>query len=118
MRTSVFDIIDNVTVNTWYSHNAFLYFIYKLGLPGLITFLLFYFSIIKYGIEFIKTESNAIENPAAKGTVALFIAMFFLSISSPQFYQKDSILIIALLGGLIRNFHERYYTRKIEVDSK
>ncbi len=103
-----FNIIDYETVNTWYSHNAFLYLLFKLGIPGLIIYLLFYFSIIRYCIFFLRIKSNTIENSIAKGTAALLISMFFLSVSSPQFYQKDSVLIVAVLGGLIVNFRERY----------
>ncbi len=113
-RFDYFDIIFYRNFNTWYSHNAFLYLLFKLGLPSLISFLCFYFIVIKYGFSLIKTSTNVILNNIAKGTVALLISMFFLSVSSPQFFQKDSVLIITLLSGLVRNFHKKYCKVKLE----
>ena len=107
-RFDYLDIIFYKNVNAWYSHNAFLYLLFKLGLAGLISFLCFYFIIIKYGFSVIRTSNNGILNSIAKGTLALLIAMFFLSVSSPQFFQKDSVLIITLLSGLVRNYHKKY----------
>ncbi len=86
---------------TDYSHNAFLYIWFKLGLIGFFTFFGAYALMIKEGIQLMRKKSAFPLASLALGIVGILIAMLFISFSSPQFYAKDSVLIITLGWGII-----------------
>jgi O-antigen ligase len=79
---------------TWYSHNAFLYIIFKVGIFGFIFFMYFYLNKIYYAIKSINKLSDRRRQAITVGITAVLISMLPLSFSSPQFYQKDSVLLI------------------------
>ena len=89
---------------TAYVHNAYLYLIFKTGILGTLAFFIFFFSGIKEGMRRIREESDLFVKAVRLGIMSSLLAMIPLSITSPQFVQKDSILLISvglaiLLGG-------------------
>jgi O-antigen ligase len=86
---------------TDYVHNAYLSFLFKLGIPGLSAIMVFFCKIIYNGIKAIRAIADKHLQGLLIGIVALFISFLPLSITSPQFIQKDSILIIAIGGAII-----------------
>jgi len=86
---------------TWYVHNAYFYVLLKIGLVGLAFLMIFFLKTIHNGYLIYKSESAKLIKGLAIGIVSLFIGMIPLSLSSPQFLQKDSILLIACGAGII-----------------
>lgn len=86
---------------THYMHNAYLYFLFKVGLVALLAFLFFYLRIIYNGFKSLKNMKDPYLRGLVTGLVGLLISFLPLSITSPQFTQKDSILIIFLSGAFI-----------------
>ncbi len=94
-------LIRKTTQHTIYAHNAYLYFLFKLGIAGLLIFLVAYFSKIRAGIHRLREEWRSPLRPYQLASVAILVAMVQISITSPQFYARDSILIIVLCWGTI-----------------
>ena len=86
---------------TWYVHNAFLYIWLKLGLLGLATFLIWYITVIIHGYRAYRTTGDPLMQPLLLSMVSIMVAMIPLSITSPQFIQKDSIIFLALAMGFV-----------------
>ena len=102
-----FNIIHHVTLKSSYSHNAYLYLWFKLGIFGLLTFLGFYFMNLFACLKVFKRTTELVDKGILLGMLGMFIAMIPLSITSPQFIQKDSILIIALACSYITVVREK-----------
>lgn len=101
-----YNIVLGFSINTWYTHNAFLFLLFKTGIFGLLSFLSFYLIVIKRGyLSFKKTINNWYQKSLSLGIVCSLISMIPLSITSPQFIQNDSILIIALGAAFVTVIH-------------
>ncbi len=100
-KFSFFDVIRLTTRRTDYAHNVYLYFWFKLGILGLISFIAFYALYIRGSYRLFRETPPSAEKGLAVGLVALLLAMIPLSLTSPQFLQKDSLLIITLVCGYI-----------------
>ena len=90
---------------TWYVHNVYLYFWLKLGIFGLVAFLLWYGMVLYHAYFCVRRLSDPFLQPLTLGIMCIMIAMIPLSISSPQFIQKDSILFLALGSGIIERIY-------------
>ncbi|MBI4551830.1 MAG: O-antigen ligase family protein [Candidatus Latescibacteria bacterium] len=86
---------------TFYVHNVYLYIWLKLGVFGLATFLVFYLSVLVHGYRAYRSLDHPFLKPLVLGIVSVMIAMLPLSLSSPQFIQKDSILFLSLGMGIV-----------------
>lgn len=99
---SFYNMIYGHTVRTWYTHNAFLYLFFKLGILGVISFLVFYINAIKSGyFNFKKPVNNLHLKSLNLGVLISLISMLPLSLTSPQFIQKNSILVITIGAALV-----------------
>ena len=89
------------TIPTDYVHNAFLSLWFKFGIFGLLVYLIFYISmIIKSHHSFKCLTSNKYKG-LYLGIFCVFIGMLPLSISSPQFTQNNSILLIVIFSSIV-----------------
>jgi O-antigen ligase len=96
-----YDLFYEQHVNSNYAHNAYLYLWYKVGLLGLMAFLYAYFEKIIHAIKIRKkTKDNILRNLILSGSIIL-TAFLFISITSPQYYHRPSILIITILWAII-----------------
>lgn len=101
---------------TWYVHNAYLYLWLKLGLPGLVAFLAWYVTVIVHGYRAYRANEDAFVKPLLLSVTSIMLAMIPLSITSPQYIQKDSILFLALAMGFIEiAYRETITYRSAEV---
>ncbi|MBI1807849.1 MAG: O-antigen ligase family protein [Ignavibacteria bacterium] len=92
---------DRVTVETWYVHNGYLFLWLKLGLFGLMAFLFAYVTMIRDGYRMTKAQKNEFSGYLLSGLLSVLVAMLAVSITSPQFITRDSILIIILCWAMI-----------------
>lgn len=88
-----------VTYTNAYVHNAYLWLWFKLGLAGLAVFLALYIGKIKAAINALRRTGQ--NRPLAITAVALLIGMMIISFTSPQFYARDSVMIIALCWAVL-----------------
>lgn len=86
---------------TWYVHNVYLYLWLKVGLFGLIVFLVFYLSVVVHGYRAYRRTQDPFLKPLVLGITSVMMAMMPLSVTSPQFIQKDSMLFLALGMGIV-----------------
>jgi len=81
-------------------HNAYLFIWLKLGIVGLASFLIFYFRGLRMTIRAAaKVDSPLVQALLVSGAAILIVAVP-LSLTSPQFYDKSSALVLALVLGL------------------
>jgi len=106
-----YNIINVQDFKSWYTHNAYLYLIFKLGLLGFITFFWFYFSHIYTGIKAFLISNNRFHKSVLLGIISIMLTFLPLSLTSPQFFQKNSLLILALGTALISKIYN-YERRK------
>lgn len=90
---------------TWYIHNVYLYLWLKLGIFGLMVFMIWYGTVIRHAWICARRIKDPFLQPLIIGIMCLMIAMIPLSITSPQFIQKDSILFLAIGTGIIERIY-------------
>lgn len=95
---------------TWYVHNGFLFLFLKLGLLGTFSFLMFYLLSIYNGYVCIKKVDSNFIKAILVGIISCLIAILPLSLSSPQFIQKDSLLVIVIGTGMIETIRKEWKT--------
>lgn len=84
-----------------YVHNGYLFLWLKLGIVGLSLFLLTYMYYLWDAVKIIYKHRNSFDYFLHCTIISLLIAMLAISITSPQFISRDSILIIATCWALI-----------------
>jgi O-antigen ligase len=102
-----FDPVIPYQLPTWYVHNAYLYLWLKLGLLGLIAFLVWYGSVLRHACSAYRSTTDPFLKPLLLGIASVMIAMIPLSVTSPQFIQKDSILFLAIGMSIAELAHHR-----------
>lgn len=107
---SFYNLLRKTTQHTIYIHNAYLYLWYKLGIVGLITFLAAYGGKLLEGIRLARRDRDHRFRPFVLASVAILTSMLQVSLTSPQFYARDSILIITLCWGTIAAFKHQVQT--------
>ena len=85
----------------WYIHNAYLYLMFTLGTVGLVAYLVFYIGMLRRGLALLRRRLNRFQRGLVQGIACVFIGMLAVSITSPQFAQKTSILVIVLGSAII-----------------
>ncbi|HTY59510.1 MAG TPA: O-antigen ligase family protein, partial [Bacteroidota bacterium] len=94
---SFYNIIDDVTVQTGYAHNGYLFLLYKVGIVGTIALLGFFLAQIAAAVRISRTgvgESFVV--PVARGVGAVLAAMLLVTATSNVFIQKQSLEIIII----------------------
>ncbi len=81
-------------------HNAYLFIWLKLGLIGLVSFLIFYVQGVRMAVRAAARSASPLARALLVSCVAVLIAAVPLSFTSPQFYDKSSALVLALMLGL------------------
>jgi O-antigen ligase len=103
----IYDIFYETHILNSYAHNGYLYLWYKIGILGLASYVIFYIS------QFYTTIKNAIyEKDIIKKNIFfvfsfILFSFIFISITSPQFYHKPSILILSIIWA-----HSSSYKKK------
>jgi hypothetical protein len=95
-----YNALKDVTYVNAYIHNAYLWLWFKLGAAGLLSFLVAYAGKIRSGFRTITITNNA-DRPFVIAAVALLCTMLIISVTSPQFYARDSVLVIALCWAIL-----------------
>ncbi len=81
-------------------HNAYLFIWLKLGIVGLVSFLAFYFQGLRMTIRAAAKANSPLVHVLLVSGAAILIVAIPLSLTSPQFYDKSSALVLALVLGL------------------
>jgi putative inorganic carbon (hco3(-)) transporter len=98
---SFFHLMRRSTQHTYYMHNAYLYLWFKFGIVGLVVFLTSFGAKIRQGILWLRNVGNEVQRASLMAAVAILVAILEITVTSPQFYARDSILIITLCWALI-----------------
>ncbi|MEK7728301.1 MAG: O-antigen ligase family protein [candidate division KSB1 bacterium] len=101
-KTYSYNALIPIEMPTWYVHNTFLFVWYKIGLFGLIALVLFLAGMLARGLHIYRTNNDKFLKAFSLGLVGCIIALVVVSFSSPQFIEKDSSLLGALIGGIIQ----------------
>jgi O-antigen ligase len=108
---------------TAFVHNTVLFLWFKVGIVGMICLLVFVGGIFLRCFRTFKTEPDVFLKTLLIGLLACLVSMFVLTPSSPQFIDKDSMLVGALICGLTQRFGDGWKTsepfvRELPCESK
>jgi O-antigen ligase len=104
---SFYDILSNTTLRTWYIHNAYLFLLFKFGVVGFLLFFAMYAKRFSALITFWRKTSSEFENALVSIGVVISLMMLFLSFTSPQFFDKGALMILAIVWGIGDSLRER-----------
>jgi O-antigen ligase len=97
---------------TTYVHNTVLFVWYKVGLFGMLCLVVFIGGILLRCFRALKSEADAFIKILLIGLIACLVSMIVITPSSPQFIDKDSMLVGALIGGLAQSIWRRQQNHK------
>ncbi|MGH1363096.1 MAG: O-antigen ligase family protein [Calditrichia bacterium] len=98
-------VINRQRITGPYVHNAYLSLVFKFGLIGLISYLIFYLGMLRVAYITLMSLNNRRDWILLVIIFALLVAIIPLSISSPQLTQKNSILLITIMLSIISYFY-------------
>ena len=97
---SYYDLITKYYVTNWYIHNGYLFLLFKFGIIGTILFLIYYIKQTLNCYHAFRNETNNDLRPVFIGFFSISITMLLLSFTSPQFYDRASVLLLSTIWGL------------------
>lgn len=99
-KFSFYSKIDTYTLHSYYTHNGYLFFIYRYGIPlALIYFFILFYYFTKSIYASIKIKNVFFKFVAISGFLGLYVLMIS-SMTSAQFINRDGIFVLALSYAL------------------
>jgi len=115
-RFTFYFVIFEYTIHTNIIHNGFLYLIYRVGIPLSLFYFgyLIYYFILSYDnlIYSLRTSNNFLKALAISNFME-FVILFIVNFTSAQFFQRDGIVITALLTVFI-SLNKRFIINSIK----
>lgn len=105
---SFYNLLYDFTDTGLYVHNAYLYLLFKSGLVGLVTYLLFYLYMITSTFMTALKSKVITEKTMLLSFVSIMSVMMVVSLSSPQFYERVPVLILTVLWGISAGKSKKY----------
>lgn len=81
---------------TSYIHNGYLNLWFKFGLIGLITILAISYQILRKSYHFLNRDTDLLQRTFLKTILASWVGAMVVSITSPQFYSFDGIMLLVV----------------------
>lgn len=101
------DFFKQSTYETWYSHNGYLFLLFKVGLIGVAAFIGFYGIIVTRGYRLARSvPAGDWRCPFVHGTWAILVSMMVVTLTSNVFIEKEPLLLISLGAAFLANVHE------------
>jgi len=100
VEVSYMSPVKHFVISRPFLHNAYLFIWLKLGLVGLVAFLVFYFRGLRMTVLAARRASTPVIRGLFIAGAAILVSAIPLSFTSPQFYDKSSALVLALILGL------------------
>ncbi len=97
---SYYDLISQHHAVTWYIHNGYFFLLFKVGILGSALYFLFYISRTYAVFRRIVTMTNNHIKSLICGLSVIPLVMLLLSFSSPQFYDRASVLVLTIVWGI------------------
>jgi O-antigen ligase len=104
-----FSLLNELTVESWYLHNGYLFLLFKVGFFGTLLFLGFYGSVLLRGLKAARaTKGNSELSPVLRGTWAALASFVIVTITSNVFIERESLLLISLGSAFLMNMHDEH----------
>jgi O-antigen ligase len=87
--------------STSYIHNGYLNLWFKFGIAGLLLILGISFQLLKKSYRFLQQDSDWLQRTILKTIIASWIGSLLVSITSPQFYSFDGIMLLVIFCAFI-----------------
>lgn len=97
---SFFNIITDITIRTWYIHNAYIFLLFKFGLVGFLLFMSMYLKRVTELWSLWRKTVLTPENSFVSALLLIPLMMLFISATSPQFFDRGSLMILAVIWGI------------------
>lgn len=82
--------------STSYIHNGYINLWFKFGIAGLIVILGISYKLVQKSYSFLRKESDWLQRTILKTIVAAWIGAIAVSVTSPQFYSFDGIMLLVV----------------------
>jgi O-antigen ligase len=102
-----YDIFYETHILSYYAHNGYLYLWYKLGILGITSYMVFYICQLYTTIKNAIYEKNIFKKNISFAFSFIFVSFIFISITSPQFYHKPSILILSIMWAYTSSYKKK-----------
>ncbi|HEY9188737.1 MAG TPA: O-antigen ligase family protein [Ignavibacteria bacterium] len=113
-----YDLFFELHIMSYYAHNGYLYLWYKLGILGLLSFLSFYFLKLMIIIKSIRIEENPLLKKILQAFLFILISFLIISITSPQFYHKPSILIMSIIWAFGDSVYINHFNPSTHIENE
>jgi O-antigen ligase len=107
---SFFNPLGYITSVSWYIHNGYLFLLFKFGIVGAALFMAFYSAMFVRTVRMART-SEGLTKSLLLAFVSIMGVMLIVNITSPQFYDRGSLLILTVMWGIAAGVMEK---QKIE----
>jgi len=84
-----------------YIHNSYLFFLFKLGIPGLLAFLWLCVAFVIYGIKVVRNLPDGVYRALALGFLSSFVATLIASIAAPDITSPIFSIYVGFLFGAV-----------------
>jgi O-antigen ligase len=100
---SFYDLITKHHALTWYIHNGYFFLLFKVGIIGFLLYFAFYISRTLAIFQTLKRMPRGNIKSMLLGFSVIPVVMLLLSYTSPQFYDRASVLILTVVWGMATN---------------
>ncbi len=112
-----FNLIYGTTSETWYSHNGYLFLIFKVGLVGATAFLGFYAIIMWRGLRLALFSPHGSSRAFVHAAWAVLISMLVVTVTSNVFIEREALLLICLAAAFLTNVSRAHAENSLHLSS-
>jgi O-antigen ligase len=101
-RYSFYNVLQHTTSTTTYAHNGYLYLLFKLGLAGtglLVVWFLKLLTVAWAGSR--STTGRPFMTAMIRASAGVLCGLLIITITSNVFIERESLLIVAIIGALV-----------------
>lgn len=106
-RFTFFDPISYMTSDSWYIHNGYVFLLFKFGIVGTFLYMVFYLHIIASTWREASRSIVESDKVLLLSFTSVMGAMLLVNLTSPQFYDRVSILIVTVMWGITAGISRR-----------
>jgi O-antigen ligase len=101
------NIITRTTEVVMYVHNVYLYLLLEVGILGFVLFGMYYYSVIRQGIQISRVMgASPLRMAMIRGSVAILLGFLFIATNSGILQDKHAILVMVLGTAIVTSSRE------------
>lgn len=102
-----YKILDQVTVQSLYAHNAYLFLVFKVGLIGALLFFGYFYHLVKSAFRLCRQKAqSAFDGSVSRVVFVVLLGMMIVATNSGILVDKEALLIISLCAALTMSIRQ------------